>query len=150
MLRKIKIKEIPQIHTLINSCANKGEMLPRALGELYDNARDYFVQEEEGRLVGTCALHICWEGLAEIRSLCVDEPWRQRGIGASLVRACIEEARIFAIGRIFVLTYQDEFFRKFGFETVDKKELPQKIWTDCIKCAKFPLCDEIAMTMGVR
>jgi len=22
---------------------------------------------------------------------------------------------------------------------------PQKIWSDCIKCAKFPECDETAM-----
>ena len=150
MLRKLRISDIPQIHTLINVCANKGEMLPRALGELYDNARDYFVDEEEGCIVGTCALHICWEGLAEIRSLCVDESWRHRGTGEALVRACIEEAVTFAIGRLFVLTYKDTFFGKFGFAVVDKKELPQKIWTDCIKCAKFPLCDEIAMTMLVR
>jgi amino-acid N-acetyltransferase len=61
------------------------------------------------------------------------------------VEACLVEARDFRMGRVFLLTYQDAFFRKFGFDLVDKKELPHKIWTDCIKCAKFPLCDEIAM-----
>lgn len=149
MLRKAIIKDIPHIHTLINSCAGKGEMLPRSLGELYDNTRDYFVEEEEGRVVATCALHICWEGLAEVRSLCVEEGWRHKSMATALVNACIDEARSFAVERLFVLTYQDGFFGKFGFVTVDKTELPQKIWTDCIKCAKFPLCDEIAMTMNV-
>jgi amino-acid N-acetyltransferase len=63
------------------------------------------------------------------------------------VGACLAEARDFRVKRLFLLTYQDTFFRKFGFDVVDKKELPHKIWTDCIKCAKFPLCDEIAMVM---
>ncbi len=75
MLRKARISDIAPIHRLINSCAERGEMLPRSLAELYDNMRDYFVYEhpETGEVGGACALHICWEDLAEIRSLCVVE-----------------------------------------------------------------------------
>ncbi len=145
MLRKASINDIPALHRLINLAAGREEMLPRALGELYDNMRDYLVYEESGEVAGTCALHICWEDLAEIRSLCVAEQVRRRGIGTALVRACMEEARDFGIHQLFVLTYRTELFGRFGFREVDKKELPQKIWTDCIRCAKFPLCDEVAM-----
>ena len=145
MLRKARISDIQAVHRLINECAAKGEMLPRSLAELYDNMRDYFVYEEKGKVLGTCALHICWEDLAEIRSLCVVPSARRRGVGHKLVDACLEEARQFKIGRVFLLTYQDSFFARFGFALVDKAELPQKIWTDCVKCAKFPMCDEIAM-----
>lgn len=145
MLRKARIKDIPAVHGLINDCAAKGEMLPRSLAELYDNMRDYFVYEEHGSVLGTCALHICWEDLAEIRSLCVVPSARRRGIARKLVDACLEEARQFKVERVFLLTYQEGFFSKFGFRVVDKAELPQKIWTDCVKCAKFPKCDEIAM-----
>jgi amino-acid N-acetyltransferase len=145
MLRKARISDIKAIHRLINECAAKGEMLSRSLAELYDNMRDYFVYEVEGEIVGACALHICWEDLAEIRSLCVVLELRRKGIGRNLVNACLEEAREFRVERVFLLTYQDEFFSKFGFRLIDKTELPQKIWTDCVKCAKFPMCDEIAM-----
>ncbi len=145
MLRKAGIKDIKQIHSIINISASKGEMLPRPLGELYDNIRDYFVYEKDGGIVGAGALHICWEDLAEIRSLCVVEPFRGKGIGRTLVNACIDEAQSFNVERIFLLTYQDGFFKKCGFSFVDKKELPQKIWSDCIRCPKFPECDEIAM-----
>jgi amino-acid N-acetyltransferase len=145
MLRKARISDVKAIHELVNRCANRGEMLPRSLAELYDNIRDYLVYEEQGNIVGTCALHICWEDLAEIRSLAVSEGARRRGLGRQLVEACLEEAKQFQIERVFLLTYQEAFFRKVGFILTDKKELPQKIWTDCIKCSKFPQCDEAAM-----
>jgi len=70
---------------------------------------------------------------------------RRRGIGRDLVNACLNEARELRMERVFLLTYQEDFFSKFGFRLIDKAELPQKIWTDCVKCAKFPMCDEIAM-----
>lgn len=147
MLRKARLKDIARIHRLINACAGKGEMLPRPLAELYDNMRDYFVYEDEktGEVQGACALHICWEDLAEVRSLCVVEDARRKGLGGELVRACIDEARSMDVKGLFVLTRRSELFGRFGFKEVDKSELPQKIWTDCINCPKFPLCDEAAM-----
>jgi len=147
MLKKASLKDVKAIHTLVNTCAGKGEMLPRSLAELYDNLRDYFVFVEAGAVLGTGALHLCWEDLAEVRSVCVEESMRSRGVGRKIVETCLDEARRFEVGRVFVLTYQDAFFSRFGFEPVDKTELPQKIWTDCIKCAKFPMCDEVAMVM---
>jgi amino-acid N-acetyltransferase len=149
MLRKASIDDIKKMHSIINRSASTGEMLARSLGELYDNMRDYFVCEEKGAVVGTCALHICWEDIAEVRSLCVTETARMKGIGRELVNACLEEAKSMKIRRVFVLTYQEQFFTKCGFHPADKKELPQKIWSDCIRCPKFPECDELAMIMTV-
>jgi amino-acid N-acetyltransferase len=147
MLRKARIKDIDAIHQLINSCASRGEMLPRSLAELYDNVRDYFVYSDgkSDGIEGACALHICWEDLAEVRSLAVLEGSRRRGAGKGLVAACLDEARQFGISTVFVLTYRNDFFAQFGFTEVEKAELPHKIWTDCVKCPKFPHCDEIAM-----
>jgi amino-acid N-acetyltransferase len=150
MLKRASIEDVKKIHAIINASASKGEMLPRSLGELYDNMRDYIVYEEGGAVLGTCALHICWEDLAEVRSLCVVESARMKGLGRTLVKACVDEARSLRIGKVFLLTYQDQFFLKCGFSPVDKKELPQKIWSDCIRCPKFPECDEYAMIMNVR
>ena len=95
MLRKALIEDIKEIHTLINVSASRGEMLPRSLGELYDNFRDFFVFDDGGKVLGACALHVCWEDLAEIRSLCVTEERRYRGYGTNLVKACVDEAKEF-------------------------------------------------------
>ena len=140
------MSDVKGIHDLIAEYARKGDMLPRSLADIYENLRDYFVYlGEDGELVGSAAIHIMWEDLAEVRSLAVREGKMRRGVGTQLVESCISEAIMLGIDRVFALTYKPGFFEKLGFQTVDKAELPQKIWTDCLKCSKFPDCDEVAL-----
>ncbi len=145
MIRKAELRDVKDVQRLIKLYSTRGEMLPRSLSELYDNIRDFIVSVQNRKVIGICALHICWEDLAEIRSLAVEEKIRGRGIGAKLVKACLEEARMLGVKRVFALTYQSDFFERLGFKKVDKSVLPHKIWTDCLKCVKFPDCDEIAV-----
>ena len=145
MIRKAKLRDVKEMQRLIKLYSTRGEMLPRSLSELYDNIRDFFVSVQNRKVVGICALHICWEDLAEVRSLAVEERMRRKGIGARLVKACLEESKKLGAQRVFALTYQPDFFERLGFKKVDKSVLPHKIWTDCLKCVKFPDCDEIAV-----
>lgn len=149
-IRKAKIQDIKIIHKLINDFAKKGEMLPRSLNELYENIRDFFVVEDENEIKGVCALHILWEDLAEVRSLVVKRDYQGRGIGSDLVKKCLNEAKSFGVKNVFVLTYIPDFFKKLGFKEVEKSKLPQKIWGDCIKCPKFPECDEVALIYSIK
>ncbi len=149
MIRKAKLTDVKKIQALVNQYADSGEMLPRTLNELYEHLRDFHVCEEDGDLCGVCALHVSWDGLAEIRSLAVRKDRLKRGIGSELVRQCLSEAASLQVQRVFVLTYQDGFFRRLGFTDVDKKELPHKIWTDCLNCVKFPNCDESALIISL-
>jgi len=146
MIRKARMADVKGIHGLIAEYAKKGDMLPRSLTDIYENLRDYFVfLGDDGELVGSAAIHIMWEDLAEVRSLAVREGKMRRGVGTQLVESCISEAIMLGIARVFALTYKPEFFEKLGFRVVDKAELPQKIWADCLKCSKFPDCDEVAL-----
>jgi amino-acid N-acetyltransferase len=145
MIRKAKLDDIKEIQRLLKVYAPRGGVLPRSLSELYDHLRDFFVFVRNRKVIGICALHICWDDLAEIRSLAVDEDDQSKGIGAKLVRACLKESKLLGAKRVFALTYRSEFFERLGFKTVDKTALPHKIWTDCLKCVKFPDCDETAL-----
>jgi len=150
MLRKARIDDVKTIHRLINLSAAKGEMLPRSLMDIYNSLRDFFVyyDEDEAAVAGVCAMNIIWENLAEIRSLYVDENYRGKGIGRELVEACISEAITLGLFKIFTLTYKRDLFGKLGFKEVDRATLPEKIWSDCFRCSKYPdYCDEIAMIM---
>ncbi len=144
-IRKAKISDLKHAHSLINEFAKRGQMIPRSLNELYETLRDFVICESDGAICGVCSLHIMWEDLAEIRSLAVEKRFQKRGIGRRLVKHCIGEARNMGIKRIFALTYHPEFFRKLGFADIDKSALPQKIWGDCLRCPKFPECDENAV-----
>ena len=152
MIRKATIRDVKAIHRLLKKHAGRGELLPRALSDLYDEVRDLSVFEEKsgGSIIGICAIHVCWEDLAEIRSLAVSEQYQGGGIGSTLVTAALAEAQDLGIRRVFTLTYRPDFFNKHGFKIVDKATLPQKVWAECIKCVKFPDCDEIAMLKLLR
>ena len=141
-IRRAVIADIKTIHKLVNDFARKEDMLPRALNELYESTRDFFICEVNGAIAGVCALRILWDDLAEIRSLAVRKEFQRSGMGRLLVKRCLKEAKDLGIKRVFALTYQPEFFKKNGFSDIDKAKLPQKIWGDCLKCHKFPECDE--------
>ncbi len=149
MVRRAIVKDAPAIHGLIKEYAKRGEILNRPIDEIYRYLRDYFVYDEGGSISGVSALHIYSEGLAEIRSLVVKEGHLRKGIGSTLVNACLEEARSLGIKKVFALTYIPDFFYRLGFEEIDKSLLPQKIWRDCITCKIFPECDETAVIKEV-
>ena len=144
-VEKTIIPDIPQIHQLINHFAEKGEMLPRPLSELYESIRDFFVIREGERVVACAALHVSWSDLAEVRSVTVAEDRQGKGLGDQLVAACLREAAELGITTVFCFTYHPDYFKRHKFVDIDKMELPRKVWTDCFHCPKFPNCDETAL-----
>lgn len=156
MIRKAKVSDIRQIYALLNGFAKQGYLLARPLSKLYDDIRDFFVYVDDAaedtdneQVLGCCALQICWENLAEVRSLAVHQDHWGKGIGALLLEAVFADADAFGVKEVFTLTYKADFFQKFGFVRIDKAKLPLKIWADCITCVKFPDCDETAMVKVV-
>ncbi|MCF8032195.1 MAG: N-acetyltransferase [Desulfarculaceae bacterium] len=148
MIRKARQQDVRFIHRLLAHYGGQGVLLARPLTDLYEFLRDFVIAEDDqGQAVGTCALHLCWEDLCEVRSLAVLPERQDEGWGGRLVEACCSEAVTLGFGKIFALTYVPKFFGRFGFKEVDKQELPNKIWADCLNCVKFPDCDEIAMLL---
>jgi len=146
-LRKARPSDTRAILNLIAGYSSQGLLLPRPFAQVMDKIRDFTVVEEsEGApLTGVVALHPVGEDLAEIRSLAVREDWKGKGLGRQLVDYCLADAKEMNFQRVFALTYQIGFFEKLGFKKVERLTLPQKIWGDCVHCAKFSDCDEVAM-----
>lgn len=146
IFRKANLEDIETIYKLVNDYADNGLMLNRARSQLYENVRDFIVAEEEGEILGAGALHVMWVDLAEVRTLAVHPAHVKKGIGKKIVERLLQEGVELGIKKAFTLTYQPEFFRSCGFVEEGKEAMPQKVWTDCINCPKFPNCDEICMS----
>ena len=81
MIRPATIHDVPRIQAVINSHAELGKMLYKSLAQLFEDLRDFAVVEQDGQVVGCCAVTIIWADLAEVRSLAVDNKFIGRGIG---------------------------------------------------------------------
>ncbi len=135
------------MQSIIKKEVEEGIILPRSDDELATNIRSYIVAtDEDGEIVGYCALHIHSMRLGEIRSLIVKEGYRHKHIGRHLVEKSVEEGRQLRLKEVLVLTYVGDFFRRLGFQEIPKESIPEhKIWADCIKCKYFPVCNEISL-----
>lgn len=145
MVRRAKIKDVPQLVKMVNQYATRGEMLPRPLSQVYNSIRDYVVIERNEQIVACGALHVVWDNIAEVRTVAVAPDQIGQGLGRKIVEYLIEDAYQLELPQIFTLTYKPAFFEKFGFTRVDKKQLPHKAWQDCLNCPKFPECDEVPL-----
>ena len=143
--RRATFQDVESIHRIVNHYAEQGLMLARSRNYVYETLRDFVLAEDNGTVVGVGALHMVWDGLAEIRAMAIAPEYAGRGIGMAIVEQLAKDARGLGVKTLFTLTYQQGFFAKAGFTEVPKESLSQKVWKDCINCSKFPNCDEIAM-----
>lgn len=145
-----RLADVPAIHALVSYWANRGDMLHRAPGELFEAIRDFKIARIDGQVVGCGSLHILGDDLAEVRSLAVAADLQARGVGAAIVAACVADAEDLGIARVFALTYKPGFFEKQGFRLANVMEFPQKVWGECVRCPFFTNCREVAVVRELR
>ena len=146
-LVKATLLDIPFMQKIVAQEVKNGVILERNKDEVATNIRSYILATIEDEVVGYAALHIHSVRLAEIRSFVVSEEYRGKKIGKKIVEFALEEARVLGVEEeVLVLTYLPEFFKKMNFVEIAKESIPEhKIWTDCIKCIHFPVCNEVSL-----
>jgi amino-acid N-acetyltransferase len=147
--RKAILPDVERLHAIIRPYAEIGTLLPRTLGELSENVRDFVVAvDDNGGIVGCGALHLYGMHLAEIRTIAVVPAAKGRGAGRKLVEALLDEAEQHRVTCVCLFTRIPEFFSHMGFAVATREELPDKIYKDCVHCPNLYACDEIAMVRG--
>jgi len=152
LIRKASLTDVGEMYRIINHYAESQLMLPKTELQLYENLRDYSILTDassQDRVLACGALHIYWENLAEIRAIAVDPSMKHKHLGTVLVESLLSEAREWEIDRVFVFTYEPNFFSRFGFVQVEHRALPLKVYNECFHCPKFNTCDEIAMVLDI-
>ena len=144
-IRTARLADAEAIGGITSLYAEKGYILKRAPENIIENMRNFFVAEQNGSVIGSCAISFFTLHLAEIRTLAVIDTFKRRGVGSMLVRKAEEVLGEEGVTTAFVLTLSPDFFLSLGYREVSKEMFPQKIWRDCTNCPKLMACDEIAM-----
>ncbi len=144
-IRTARLTDADAIRRITDRYAEEGVMLQRSTENIIENIRNFLVAEENGQVIGSCALSFFTMHLAEIRTLAVVDAFTRRGVGGKLVKRAEEVLAEEGVRTAFVLTRTPDFFLSLGYHAVDKERFPQKIWRDCTYCPKLMACDEIAM-----
>lgn len=149
-IRQAAPEDIGTIVRIIAHYASQGIMLPRSHQALEEALSRYVVADHNGAIAGCGGLDHYSNGTAEIYGLATAPGNSIRGSGSAIVRALIEKARAEKISRVIAMTYVPAFFLKMGFRTVEHKDVPMKVWKDCVACPKYGNCDEIAMVLDLN
>jgi len=144
-VRRARMSDVETIHQLVNVQADKGEILPRTLDNIIHDVQNFVVAELDGEVVGCASLYIYQTGLAEIRSVVVDDVAQNQGQGEALVQYLLEFAHQMELDQIIVLTYIPEYFAKLGFNTIEKSSLAENIIEDSEPSPHKDPADEMAM-----
>ncbi|MBT2288157.1 N-acetyltransferase [Paenibacillus albidus] len=143
--RTATVEDVEPLYLMIEEYAQRGIMLPRSRKALGRQIDQFVVAEIEGRFVGCGSLFRLGHDLVEIRSIGLRDEGRGKGIGSLILNKLMEEAGRQQIPKVMALTYEVDFFLRNGFKVVEKEIFPEKVWTDCVNCAKQNACDEIAV-----
>lgn len=147
-IRRACLPDVAGIVDLTREYGREGIMIPLSIGDTLERLRSFLVATlPDGRIVGCVAVDATWDLLVEIRSLAVERSLQGEGVGKQLMDAALKDAQDFGAREVFTLTYVPDFFKKFGFEVVNRDSLPHKVWLVCVKCPRFPDCGEVAMKM---
>lgn len=149
-IRQATPEDIQTIVRIIAHYASQGLMLPRSHGAMQEALSRYLVADRDGEVIGCGGLEQYSNDTAELFGLATAPEMSTRGTGSAIVRALIEKARSEKISQVFALTLAPAFFQKMGFRTVEHKDLPMKVWKDCVACPKYGNCDEIAMVLDLN
>jgi argininosuccinate lyase/amino-acid N-acetyltransferase len=144
-VRRAKMSDVDRIYQLTNFWANKGEILPRSRDNIIHDIQNFVVAELDGNVVGTASLYIYQTGLAEIRSVVVQDSDQHQGQGKALVQYLLEFAYQMELEQIIVLTYIPQYFQTLGFNLIDKSSLADNIIEDSEPSPHKDPADEVAM-----
>ncbi|MEV6768397.1 amino-acid N-acetyltransferase [Nocardia sp. NPDC051030] len=129
VVRRARTSDVPDIKRLIDIYAGK-ILLEKNLVTLYEAVQEFWVVEYQGRLVGCGALHVLWADLGEVRTVAVHPDVKGTGAGRLLVEQLISVAREIELRRLFVLTFEVEFFARHGFAEIEGTPVTAEVYAE--------------------
>lgn len=128
-VRRARTSDVPAIKSLVDIYAGK-ILLEKNLVNLYEAVQEFWVAEDAGEVIGCGALHVLWSDLGEVRTVAVHPKARGRGVGHRIVEQLLSVATELRLQRIFVLTFEVEFFSRHGFVEIDGTPVTAEVYEE--------------------
>jgi amino-acid N-acetyltransferase len=139
-VRRARTVDIRQIKALVDRYAGR-VLLAKELVTLYEAVQEFWVAEQDDEVVGCGALHVLWEDLAEVRTVAVTPEAVGKGVGHAVVEHLIGVARELGLARVFVLTFETEFFARHGFVKIDGTPVSQQVYDEMRRSADLGVAE---------
>ena len=144
-IKRAEAAHAPVLHTLISANLEEGHLLPRTLDDLEVHAGRFTIVMRGRKVVGCAELAPLSPQVAEVRSLAVDARERQNGIGTMLVGDLRRRAHEDGYDKLSAFTHAPGYFSQMGFSIVPHLWIPEKVFSDCVKCPMFRRCGQYGM-----
>ncbi|MDX1874954.1 MULTISPECIES: amino-acid N-acetyltransferase [unclassified Mycolicibacterium] len=128
-MRRARTSDVPAIKALVDIYAGK-ILLEKNLVNLYEAVQEFWVGELDGEIVGCGALHVLWADLGEVRTVAVHPKVRGKGVGHRVVAQLLDVARELHLQRIFVLTFETDFFGRHGFAEIEGTPVTAEVYEE--------------------
>lgn len=140
-IRRARTADVRPIRRLIDRYSPQGALLDKPTVVLYEDIQEFWVAEARvtpggagaPAMVGCGALHVMWEDLAEVRTVATDPAYLGHGIGHRLLDQLLSTARELGIGRVFVLTFEVEFFARHGFRSIEGTPVSPEVYAELLR-----------------
>ncbi|BBZ34211.1 amino-acid acetyltransferase [Mycolicibacterium confluentis] len=129
IVRRARTSDVPAIKRLVDTYAGK-ILLEKNLVTLYESVQEFWVAELDGEVIGCGALHVMWSDLGEVRTVAVDPKVKGRGAGHAVVKKLLEVARELQLQRLFVLTFETDFFGRHGFREIEGTPVTAEVYEE--------------------
>ncbi|MBV9080244.1 MAG: GNAT family N-acetyltransferase [Elusimicrobia bacterium] len=115
LIRKAIDADVPAILHLIEKATRNGKILKRSSDDIRRNLAGFLVAEQEGAVIGCCALEIYNQKLAEVRSLAVAQERQRKGVASALISASVAAAEKRGVFEVLAITDRLNLFKRHGF-----------------------------------
>jgi amino-acid N-acetyltransferase len=136
VVRRARTSDVPAIKRLVDTYAGR-ILLEKNLVTLYEAIQEFWVAELDGEAVGCGALHVLWADLGEVRTVAVDPKVTGHGVGHAIVDRLLEVARDLQLNRLFVLTFETEFFSRHDFAEIEGTPVTAEVYEEM--CRSYDL-----------
>jgi amino-acid N-acetyltransferase len=133
IVRHATTADVVHIRRLVDVFSPDRRLLSKATVALYEDVQEFVVAEVAGEVVGCGGLHVMWEDLAEVRTLAVDPAVAGRGVGSRIVEELLRRARTVGVKRVFVLSFEVEFFRRYGFVEIEGTPVEHDVFEQLLR-----------------